>query len=190
MRIHITGSSGSGTTTLGRELAQHLGFAHLDGDDYYWLPTSPPFQKKREAADRLTAILRDLRAVPNAVVSGSMVGWGAELEDAFDLIVFLYLPAQTRVERLRTREVERFGAADPAFLEWAAQYDQGPSEGRSLAKHNAWLAARKAPSIRIEEDLCVADRVRLVLEALWKARENTCTGSSEEFAACRDSVTR
>jgi hypothetical protein len=166
MRIHITGASGSGATTLGRELAAHLGFAHLDGDDYYWLPTSPPFREKRDAADRLAAILGDLRAVPSAIVSGSMVGWGAELEDGFDLIVFLYLPAQTRIERLRTREVERFGAADPAFLEWAAQYDQGPPEGRSLAKHIAWLAARRCPVLRLEEDLSVAERIRLVLEAM------------------------
>ncbi|MDP3824733.1 MAG: AAA family ATPase [Burkholderiales bacterium] len=166
MRIHITGGSGSGTTTLGRELAAHLGFAHFDGDDYYWLPTSPPFQKKRDAAARLAAVLADLQAVPNAVFSGSIVGWGPELEDGFDLIVFLYLPAQTRVERLRKREVERFGAADPDFLQWAAQYDEGPSEGRSLAKHNSWLAARRCPCLRLESDISVADRIRLVVQAL------------------------
>lgn len=146
MRIHITGASGSGTTTLGRALAAHLGFAHLDADDYYWLPTSPPFQEKRAAPDRLAAMLRNLRAAPDTVVSGSMVGWGAELEDAFDLVVFLYLPAPTRIERLRAREMEHLGAADPAFLEWAAQYDDGPPQGRSLAKHNAWLVAASAPA--------------------------------------------
>lgn len=43
MHIHITGASGSGTTTLGRALAQALGWRYLDADRYYWLPTSPPF---------------------------------------------------------------------------------------------------------------------------------------------------
>jgi len=33
--IMVFGASGSGTTTLGRELAQILGFAHLDIDDYF-----------------------------------------------------------------------------------------------------------------------------------------------------------
>jgi hypothetical protein len=173
MRIHITGGSGSGTTTLGRKLAEQLGFAHFDGDDYYWQPTSPPYQEKREAGERLSKILKDLQTVPNAVVSGSVVGWGRELEDGFDFIVFLYLPASTRVQRLRTREIESFGAVDQAFLEWAAQYDEGPPQGRSLAKHNAWLAVRNCPLVRLEQDLSVDDRIRLVLEAMSNLLVNT-----------------
>jgi adenylate kinase family enzyme len=43
MRVLITGASGSGTTTLGRALAARLGFAFLDADDYYWLPSDLPF---------------------------------------------------------------------------------------------------------------------------------------------------
>lgn len=166
MRIHITGASGSGTTTLGRELARQLGFVHLDGDDYYWLRTSPPFKEKRDPRSRSALLLQDLRSAPDAIVSGSMVGWGADIEDGFDLVVFLYLPAAIRVERLRARVLARFGAVDPAFLEWAGQYDEGPPEGRSLARHHAWLEARKCPVLRLEGDDPAADRVRRVLQAL------------------------
>lgn len=166
MRIHITGASGSGTTTLGRALALHLGFVHLDGDDYYWMPTSPPFQEKRDPGSRLSLLLSDLRAAPDAVVSGSMVGWGAEIEDGFDLVVFLYLPAPTRIERLRARELARFGGVDSAFLEWASQYDAGPAGGRSLARHIAWLDARQCPVMRLEDDVPVADRMQRVMQAM------------------------
>lgn len=75
MRILITGASGSGTTTLAQAIAKRLCWAHLDLDDYYWLPTSPPYRKKREAAERLATCLRDLRAAPEDVVSGGLVGW-------------------------------------------------------------------------------------------------------------------
>jgi len=51
MLILITGASGSGTSTLGAALAKELGIAHLDADDYYWLPTTPPFTAKRDRAD-------------------------------------------------------------------------------------------------------------------------------------------
>ena len=99
------------------------------------------------------------------VLSGSIGSWGQEIEDAFDFIVFLYLPAGVRIERLRRRETEKYGFADPKFLEWASQYDEGPSEGRSLAKHNAWLAQRRCPVLRLDSDLTVDERLSQVLNA-------------------------
>lgn len=164
MRIHVTGASGSGTTTLGHALAEVLACVHLDTDDYYWLPTTPPYQEKRDPTERVAMLATDLR--PDVVLSGSVGSWGAAVEDVFDLIVFLYLPMEIRLARLQQREVARYGAADPAFLEWAAQYDQGPPEGRSLAKHNAWLAQRTCRVLRLEEDSSVQERVALVLAAL------------------------
>jgi uridine kinase len=166
VHIHITGASGSGVTTLGVAIAQDLSLRHLDADHYYWLPTSPPFKEKRSPAERFAMLRTDMQSEPGVVLSGSIVGYGAAIEDAFDLIVFLYLPAGLRVERLRRRDLDRYGNVDPAFLAWAAQYDEGPSEGRSLAKHNAWLAQRSCPVLRLESDESVAQRVAHVRQAL------------------------
>ena len=46
-KIHIIGAAGSGTTTLGIELANVLPHVHLDTDKYYWLDNKN-FTKKRE----------------------------------------------------------------------------------------------------------------------------------------------
>jgi adenylate kinase family enzyme len=145
MRALITGASGSGTSTLARSVAGRLRIAAFDADDYFWLPTSPPFVSKREPQERLAMILRDLGAAGNCVLGGSIVDWGAQLEDSFSLVVFLTVPSEVRVERLRVREIAQLGCADPAFLDWAAQYDEGRLEGRSRAKHERWLAARRCP---------------------------------------------
>lgn len=51
--IHIFGASGSGTTTLGRELSRLLGFRLLDTDDFYWMPTDPKFTVKRPPEQRV-----------------------------------------------------------------------------------------------------------------------------------------
>ncbi|MFD1121435.1 AAA family ATPase [Methylophilus flavus] len=166
MKVHITGASGSGTTTLGQALAQALSSRHLDADAYFWLPTMPPYQEKRPQAERLVLLHADLQSAPDIVASGSVVGWGAEIEEAFDLIVFLYLPAITRIERLRQREITRYGFVNPEFLAWAAQYDEGPAEGRSLAKHEAWLAQRACPVLRLEQDISVQERLGQVLNAI------------------------
>lgn len=163
MRIHITGASGSGTSTLGAALANHLCVAHFDADDFYWLPTVPPYTAKRDPAERLSALVSALGAEDSSILSGSLVKWGIEVEDSFDLIVFLYLDASIRVERLRKREIQKLGHADPKFLEWAAQYDAGPKEGRSLAKHRAWLRERRCPVLELEGNMSVRDRMAAVL---------------------------
>jgi hypothetical protein len=172
MRIHITGASGSGTSTLGTALAAALGYAFFDADNYYWLPTTPPFAHKRAPGERLRRLVDALSAHTNAVLAGSILDWGAELEDSFDVIVFLYLDAETRIARLRTRETARLGHADPAFLTWAAQYDDGPPSGRSLAKHRAWLLARSCPIVEIHGDTEVEARVRTVVAAITRSRDN------------------
>jgi hypothetical protein len=163
MRILITGASGSGTSTLASALAAEIGGTHLDADNYFWLPTSPPFKEKRAPLERLALLLRDMRAAVKPVLAGSVVGWGAELEDSFDLVIFLYLDGPTRVERLRKREIETLGRADPGFLEWASQYDDGPPVGRSLAKHRKWLAERACQVIELHGPLTVSERIAAIL---------------------------
>ena len=166
MRILITGASGSGTTTLGRAIAEKLEGAYFDADDYYWLSTNPPFTQKRDRALRLSLLLEALQQASSAVVGGSIIDWGTELEDSFTLIVFLTVPTAIRVERLRKREIAQLGRADPLFLEWAAQYDEGRMDGRSLAKHERWLSTRSCPILRIDGAISVNERVARVLKAL------------------------
>jgi len=172
MRILITGASGAGTTTLGRALAAGMDCAFFDADDYYWMPTDPPFQDKRDYASRLQSLLRDLGQSP-AVIAGSIMNWGTELEESLSLVVFLTVPAEVRVARLKERELRRFGRVAPAFLAWAAQYDEGRLDGRSLQRHERWLAQRRCSVLRIDGDTSIQDRlarVRAQVSSLdWRA---------------------
>jgi len=163
-RVLITGAAGSGTTTLGRALATRLGCAFFDADDYYWLPTDPPFRSKQDPAIRLSRLLQAWPIGSPGVLAGSVMNWGVELEDSFSLIVFLTVPAEIRVARLQERETQRSGRADPAFLAWAAQYDQGTLEGRSRSRHEAWLAKRSCPVLRIDGDTSTDGRLAQVLD--------------------------
>jgi len=168
--ILITGSAGSGTTSLGEALSKKLGISFFDADNYFWLPTEPPFQKKRDVDTRLTLVLKDLSEAKSTVIAGSVMNWGSALENAFCLIVFLTLDAEIRVNRLRTRELAQFGKINSEFIEWARQYEEGALEGRSRARHEKWLSERTCPILRLDGDLSIEERVNCVMEAIANSR--------------------
>lgn len=84
-RVYITGAPGGGVTTLGRALATRLRAPLFDIDDYYWMPTDPPYLVKREIADRIALLASETRNRGKWVISGSLDGWGqADRECRFD----------------------------------------------------------------------------------------------------------
>jgi adenylate kinase family enzyme len=158
--IHITGPSGAGVSTLGRALADRLNYRDLDTDDFYWLPSNPPYHERRPQAERLSLLRAEFDKAGSWVLSGSLMTWGDALIDAFDLVIFLYAPSDVRVARLARRERARFGAQiDPGgamyahhreFLAWAASYETGEMGGRSLKGHRDWLAALPCPVLELD----------------------------------------
>jgi adenylate kinase family enzyme len=171
-RIHLVGASGSGTTTLGRALARQLDVPHLDTDTYFWFPTDPPFEKIRPAPERHALLGPDLSR-DAWVLSGSLCGWGDVYIPRFELVVFLAVPADVRLERVRARERERYGdrvapggsmhEKSVAFLAWVASYEDGPAVERSRAMHEAWLASLPCPVLRLEDTDDVATHLARVL---------------------------
>jgi adenylate kinase family enzyme len=167
VRIHVTGASGAGTTTLGRALAAELGCPHFDSDDYFWLPTDPPCATKREAKERNRMLLTDLRGIAACVESGSLLSWSEEITALFDAVVFLWIPQAIRLARLRARELAEIGRVDEDFMEWAKSYDvEGNRETRSLLLHEEWLTGLSCPVLRLEGDLSNAERLARAMEWL------------------------
>jgi adenylate kinase family enzyme len=174
--IHIFGASGAGTTTLGRSLAARLDHPHFDTDDFFWVPTDPPYEVSRGPAERLRMLETALAAPGGWVLSGALCGWGDPLIPRLDLAIFLAIPSEIRMERLRARESARFGdallpggnmhAQHLEFLEWASSYDEGDLTIRSRRQHEAWIAALPCPVIRIEGDRTNEERIAIVMEAL------------------------
>ncbi|WNJ91654.1 adenylate kinase [Bosea sp. 685] len=159
-RIHILGASGSGTTTLGEALGTLLDVPHRDSDAFYWLPTDPPFQAPRPLLERQALLLDQLKPGASWILSGSAIKWAKPLEPLYELIVYLRLDPVLRMERLRKRELARYGeriapsgdmaATSAEFLSWAAAYDTAGVEQRSRIAHEAWLASQTAPILRLD----------------------------------------
>lgn len=173
-RIHITGAAGAGVTSLGAALAHRLGAVHLDTDDFYWLPTLPPYRLKRDAAERLALLDAAVADAEKWVLSGSCDAWIGSLVKSFDLVVFVVTPTPLRLARLRQRERARFGAEALAaggamhdqhcqFLDWAAAYDTGAAAGRNRQRHELWLSQLDCPVHRVDGSEAVNDIVDRLL---------------------------
>lgn len=171
--LHIYGASGSGTSTLGRALAEAMGLVFMDTDDYFWLPTDPPFTQKRPMPDRLTRMRADIAASDRgAVISGSLTGWGDPLMGLFTCAIRVVTPTDVRLARLHRREYARFGpriseggdmyAAHQAFLDWASRYDTGDASMRSKACHDDWERHLSCPLIRVDGTEALPDLVQAV----------------------------
>tara|TARA_R100001369_G_scaffold2099_2_gene6642 strand:- start:673 stop:1230 length:558 start_codon:yes stop_codon:yes gene_type:complete len=182
MKILIFGASGSGTTTLGKEIEKKTDFKHLDVDDYYWKKTEPPFQEKLSLKKRNDNLKVEFKKFENVIVSGSMVSWGKEWEKSFDLAIFIHLNNNDRIKRLENRETERYGEKlltdkktqndSKAFLEWANEYENPDFNGRSLKVHNDWIELLKCNVLRIDGGMELKEKTEKVLTEIKTTGNN------------------
>ena len=166
-RIHILGASGSGTSTLGQAIAQRWGHVHLDTDDFFWEPSDPPFQRSRPPTERIRLLSKAMQRAEHWVNTGSLCGWSDVFIPQFDLVVFLYVPTELRLERLEQREALRFGPRiEPGgdmhqihqdFMQWAASYGHADQDTRSHQVHQHWLANLPCPVLQLAGDFSVQE---------------------------------
>ncbi len=173
--IHLLGASGSGTTTLGRALAERLAVRFHDTDAFYWRATNPPFCEKRDGPERCRLLRAALSESESWVLSVSLCSWGHELVPDFTTVVFVELDPALRMTRLRKREIRRYGverlqtggdlqAQHVAFIAWAAKYEEPHSVGRSRAVHEQWLEELpdNCQVLRVNSERSVAELVHFV----------------------------
>ena len=113
------------------------------------------------------------------VVTGSLSGWGDPIIPRFDLVIWLTVPEEVRVARLRSRERVEFGARiDPGgdmegihegFIEWSRKYDTAGPEMRSHVRHEEWTARLPCPFVRIDGEMAVELAVATA-EKFWAGR--------------------
>lgn len=174
IKIHIFGASGSGVSTLGKALSLNLLISFHDADDFYWKQTDPPFIEANPIDERKQLLKNAISANDSWVVSGTLVSWGDSIQNEFDFAVYLSVPTEERISRVKKREAERFAARIEVggdmhaghlkFLDWAAQYEEGYMGGRSKAKHEAWMQTLKCPVLRIAGIVNTQESMTMILE--------------------------
>jgi hypothetical protein len=115
----------------------------------------------------------DLTAQDAWVVSGSLCGWGDVAIPLFELVVFLSIPPDVRMSRLRQRELARFGERilpggdmyeqSQAFLVWTAAYDDSGLDMRSRQRHDQWLGTLPCPILCFEGEYTIEEHLAVLM---------------------------
>lgn len=172
MRIYIFGASGTGTTTLGKVIAQRYNIKHVDSDDVFWHPTEVPYQKIRTNDEQLNELKKQLPSGSSWVLSGSIDLWEDYLKEETTHLFFLTLNDSTRIERIIVRERSRFGKridkegdlyeTHLAFINWTKSYFISSTEKSNYDIHLKWYRDFKLAKAMINTDVEVENLMKEV----------------------------
>ena len=182
MKIHLLGPSCSGTSTLGKLIAEKYNISWFDTDDIFWIKTDPPYTTKRDKNERIN-LLREIFAKNNSLVlSGSAMDWGDFIRDHLDLVILKYVDQENRIKRLMAREIERHGnRIDPGndmyeihkeFVEWNKKYETGGMEMRSRKSELEWVSKVKCKVLKLETNDLPEKELEIVTEEIEKIKDN------------------
>ena len=119
-RIHVTGNSCSGKSTLGRRIATALNVPHVELDALNWEPGWVSLAEK--APEELERRISDATSGDGWVVSGSYMGFSMR---AFwpraETVVWLDLPSYRLIWRVLIRSWKRWRSKE---LLWGTNYER------------------------------------------------------------------
>lgn len=152
--IFICGLNGAGKSTLGKALAEKLQFHFIDNEDLYFPKTDLnyiyAFSRTREEVGKL--LLEEIKTHENFIYTSVTGDYGEEVRSLFRYIVYIYLPREIRIQRVKDRSFQRFGdrilpggdlyESEERFLNFV--------KGRSENMVEEWVKSMKCPVIRVD----------------------------------------
>jgi hypothetical protein len=161
---------------VGKALGERLRIPWFDSDDFFWIATDPPFTTKREKEERSRLLRETLGGLDSWILSGSAMGWGDYVKEVVDLVIYKYVDQDTRLSRLRKREMERFGdrilplgdmhGNHEEFIAWARGYETGGPDTRSRASEAAWMSDLSCRVIRLEKALPLDEEMKILMKEM------------------------
>lgn len=115
MKIYITGSVGSGKTTLAKRLATELGLHHFETDNFVW--KRAPSGDIRNSEEQRNAHLAEALMQPEWIVEGVHIDWTDAAIDQADWIIFSDIPFKERKKRIIKRFLKQVVGVESANYE-------------------------------------------------------------------------
>ena len=168
--IAIIGLNGAGKSTLAHVLAKKLHYFEIDVEDYYFPEQRSsrinalegkssadvsfiPYLSPKAKSEVEFAIRKDINCNPQFVLSGVSLNWSESILSQIDIVFYLHVPLNERLQRIRSREAQRFGSR---ILPGGDMYDQhieflNKVENRSEQEITRSLENLSCPVVNVEK---------------------------------------
>lgn len=171
--IQICGLNGCGKSTIGRALAQKIGFHFIDNEDLYFPKSDPldPYASPRSREDAERLLLQEVKKHPYFVFAAVRGDYGKEIQPLYSCVIMVEVPKEIRLKRIRNRSFQKFGErmmpggdlheGEEAFFKMAEARDDGYVE--------KWLKDVSCPIIRIDGTKPTEENVEYIIRKmnLW-----------------------
>lgn len=164
--IAIAGANGSGKSTLGKYMADLLQYRHMDAEDYYFRESAIPYENSRTKEEVQKLLYADIKKYGQFIVSAVNCDFGEKINRLYDFVVFIDVPLEIRLERVKQRSLRQFGSR---ILPGGDLYEQEQRffsfvASRTMEKTEAWLERVKCPVIHIDGTRPIAENARLIMD--------------------------
>lgn len=165
--ILVCGLNGTGKSTLGRALAQKLGYHFIDNEDLYFPKTDPEYlyasPRTREEVEGL--LFNEIKAHKNFIFAAVKGDYGDDFCSLLYYTVLITVPREIRLQRVKDRSFQKFGdrslpggdlyERERHFFELVSSRAENTVED--------WARSLRCPILRVDGTRPVAESVAFIL---------------------------
>lgn len=168
--IQICGLNGCGKSTLGKALAERMGFYFIDNEHLYFSRThaDEPYMSPRSRAEVERLLMEEVVSHPDFVFAAVKGDYGKDVLPMYNYVVVMEVSLRIRAQRVRNRSFQKFGSR---MLEGGDLHDQEEAFFQLAASRRdedieRWLQQISCPVIRVDGTRPVEENVAYILRAI------------------------
>ena len=168
--IQICGLNGCGKSTLGKVLAEKIGFHFIDNENLYFsrTNTNEPYTNAKSRIEVERLLMEEVSKHPDFVFAAVKGDYGKDIIQIYDYIVMMEVPKNIRARRVRNRSFQKFGdrmlmggdlhSQEEAFFQMV--------DSRQDDYVETWLQTVNCPIIRVDGTKPIEDNVDYIIKEI------------------------
>ena len=168
--ILVCGLNGCGKSTLGKALADELGYYFIDNEDLFFPKSDPNYlyafpRPKDEVEKRL---LDEIKAHQHIVFAAVKGDYGKEVIPFYNCAVLIDVPKEIRLQRVKDRSFQKFGNR---MLPGGDLYEKEEKffnfvESKAESSVEEWLQTINCPVIRVDGTKSIEDNIKIIIHQM------------------------